>query len=282
MSWKNYVAIESPLLWWSIICSVWSLSGHPVVVLEKFLMKVAWKSFTFGGYWYEAAESCYYCVLIAAKQFRITFVMLQISLGPFNSFSLSSPNSVLWLTNFINKLFCLKLIPRMWRRASIVAILKPGKDSGQTSTKLSTHFTAVYLIQATETHSSEQNISYCRPLSTQAASWFPSRKLYSWSSYATYTEHRTSIQQQKSVRYCFPGFDVSLRHCLAQGSSHEAVKIIKCKKMTNVIMELLHTRTFVLVTSDGQKSRPHRLKNGLSQGSVLAPTLYNINASDFP
>jgi len=30
--------------------------------------------------------------------------------------------------NFINKLFCLKLIPRMWRSASIITILRPGKD----------------------------------------------------------------------------------------------------------------------------------------------------------
>jgi len=67
-----------------------------------------------------------------------------------------------------------------------------------------------------------------------------------------------------------------------KGLHLKLLKIIKCKKMTNFIMELLYTRTFVLVTSDGQKSRPHRLKNGVSQGSVLAPTLCNIYTSNFP
>ena len=47
-------------------------------------------------------------------------------------------------------------------------------------------------------------------------------------------------------------------------------------------MELLYSRSFVLHTSDGQTSKPHRLKNGLAQGSVLAPILYNIYTSDFP
>ena len=47
-------------------------------------------------------------------------------------------------------------------------------------------------------------------------------------------------------------------------------------------MELLYTRSFTLFTSDGQKSRSFRLKNGVAQGSVLAPTLYNIYTADFP
>ena len=46
-------------------------------------------------------------------------------------------------------------------------------------------------------------------------------------------------------------------------------------------MELLYTRSFALFTSDGQKSRSFRLKNGVAQGSVLAPTLYNIYTADF-
>ena len=47
-------------------------------------------------------------------------------------------------------------------------------------------------------------------------------------------------------------------------------------------MELQYSRSFVLHTSDGQTSEPHRLKNGVAQGSVLAPILYYIYISDFP
>ena len=52
--------------------------------------------------------------------------------------------------------------------------------------------------------------------------------------------------------------------------------------MVNFIMELLYSRSFVLYTSDGQASRPFRTKNGVAQGSVLAPCLCNIYTADFP
>ena len=52
-------------------------------------------------------------------------------------------------------------------------------------------------------------------------------------------------------------------------------RLLSCSHLTDFIMELLYTRSFVLYTSDGQRSC-------VAQGSVLAPTLYNIYTSDFP
>ena len=41
-------------------------------------------------------------------------------------------------------------------------------------------------------------------------------------------------------------------------------------------------RSFTLTTGNGQRSRLRRLKNGVSQGSALAPLLFNIYTSDLP
>ena len=49
--------------------------------------------------------------------------------GIHNEFLMHSGKKLLiWLTDFINVAFATRTIPKMWRRARVIAILKPGKD----------------------------------------------------------------------------------------------------------------------------------------------------------
>jgi len=52
--------------------------------------------------------------------------------------------------------------------------------------------------------------------------------------------------------------------------------------MVHMIIEMVGNRSFTLTTGSGQSSRLRRLKNGVTQGSVLETLLFNIYISNLP
>ena len=67
-----------------------------------------------------------------------------------------------------------------------------------------------------------------------------------------------------------------------RGLHLKLLRIIPDRHMVGFIMEMLSNRSFVVHTSDGQRSRLRRMKNGVPQGSVLSLMLFNIYISDLP
>ena len=61
-----------------------------------------------------------------------------------------------------------------------------------------------------------------------------------------------------------------------QGLTLKLLRSVPDRHLVRFLCTILSNRSFILKTSDGQASRPRRLRNGVPQGSVLAPMLFNI------
>ena len=91
-----------------------------------------------------------------------------------------------------------------------------------------------------------------------------------------------SFEAKKKAGAVFVDLTAAYDTVWHRGLTCKLLRLLPNKHMVRMIMELVRNRSFTLPTGDSKQSRLRRLKNGVSQASVLAPLLFNINTYDFP
>ena len=186
-----------------------------------------------------------------------------------------------WLLDLFNYCTNNLKIPKMWRKSRIIAILKHGKSPDEAKSyrpiSLLPHFYKLYerLILNRLLPTSEQNII------PEQAGFRPGKSCTS--QLLNLTEHiESGFENKQKTASVFvdlsAAFDTVNHNLLHK-------KLLKFTNgdahLTNLISCLLNDRRFY-VDLDGKKSRWHTQSNGVPQGSVLSPFLFNIYTNDQP
>ena len=91
-----------------------------------------------------------------------------------------------------------------------------------------------------------------------------------------------SFEAKKKAGTIFVDLTAAYDTVWHHGLTCKLLRLLLDKNMVKMIMELIQNRSFTLTLGDNKQSRLRCLKNGVSQGSILAPLLFNIYTYDLP
>ena len=186
-----------------------------------------------------------------------------------------------WVLALFNNCARTLQIPKLWRRAKVVALLKPGKDA-----EIPKSYRPISLLCILYK-------LYERMIMARISPIIVDEKMSP--DQAGFREGRSCCSQVLNLtQYIEDGFELgkitgtvfvdltaaydTVNHRLLL---LKVAKVIRNPNIVRIIQSLLSNRLF-FVEMDGRRSRWRKQKNGLPQGSVLAPILFNIYTNDQP
>ena len=177
-----------------------------------------------------------------------------------------------WLNNFFSSSVRQLKIPKIWRRALVVAIPKPMKPPGKAKSYRPISLLCV-LFKIME------RLIYARiepivdPLLPQEQAGFRRGKSTTNQVTLLIQGIENTFSAKKKVGVVF--VDLTAAYDTVWHRGHTC-KLLRTLPDRHIVCFIRNHRSFTLTTGNGAQSKLRRLKNGVPQGSVLATLLFNI------
>ena len=177
-----------------------------------------------------------------------------------------------WLCGFLSSCLRHLKIPKVWRRALVVAIPKPKKLVGNPKSHRPISLLCFpYKILERLIHARVETI--VDPLLPREEAGFRRGRSTVDQTVLLTQNIGDSFEAKKKVGAVFVDLEAAYDTVWHRGLTCKLLRLIPDKHMVRMNIELVRNRSFTLTTGDIKQSRLRRFQNGFPQGSVLTPSI---------